>query len=79
MNSRHLDDSESEKLEEHTMTSKLTETPSVVDLLQTLGSSKNESDSESESGTISKKDAKRIANAKPKSTNNRTRKNCAKT
>ena len=72
MNSRHLDDSESEELEEHTMTRKLTKTLSVVDLLQTSGSSKNESDSESESGTDGKKYAKRIANAKSKSTNNRT-------
>ena len=55
LNSRHLDDSESEELEEHMMTSKLTKTSSVVDLLQILGSSKNETDSESEFETISKK------------------------
>ena len=46
INSRHLDDSESEELEEHIMTRKLMKTPSVVDLLQTSSSSKNESDSE---------------------------------
>ena len=72
MNSKHLDDLESEELDERPMTRKLTKTSSVVDLLQTSGSSKNDSDSESESGTDSKKIAKNIANAKPKSTNNRT-------
>ena len=72
MNSKHLDDSESGELDERPMTRKPTKTPSVVDLLQTSGSSKNDSDSESESGTNSEQFAKKIANTKPKSTNNRT-------